>query len=362
VKRIYLLISSLSVLVTLPASAKEPFPIDVGHPPPRFQFMIRDNPANLRFDLVMISHDNRPICISHGGWPDAAGHVDWGSQWVEVKSLQRKFPARDWDFGYCVDGECTTQIPPHGSLKGFINYAEFGDPKEIAELPQRQLEFETTPHLCNLNKQTVPNEQQKSTGGVATSATVPNYGDVPTGENNELYRRIIESKLFVTRADCARMTVRPLSKPEFALSVYSGRRHRSPARRLYYVTVTEASKRIYESLQENGVGAISVDRRTARIPARTAIALKQLWKKMLSQANPTDAPPDLIDGESIEFSLDTSPNSISVDELPAVAKDQSVALERLRNLLVDYCTADWDERAVLDRQIRRNARGLSDRL
>jgi hypothetical protein len=81
---------------------------------------------------------------------------------------------------------------------------------------------------------------------------------------------------------------------------------------------------------------INVDRRTARIPAGAAVALRELWKKMLAQANPNDTLPDfLLNGEAIEFSLDTFPNSISVDELPSVAKEEAVVLQRLRNLLVD---------------------------
>jgi hypothetical protein len=87
-----------------------------------------------------------------------------------------------------------------------------------------------------------------------------------------------------------------------------------------------------------------------------------LWKKMLSQANPNDAPPDFVNGEAIEFSLDKSPTAISMEELPTAAREQASTLQRLRNLLADFCDADRDERAAIARRIRENAKNLDNRL
>jgi hypothetical protein len=153
-----------------------------------------------------------------------------------------------------------------------------------------------------------------------------------------------------------------LFKPESALSVYSRRSPKSPRQRSYYVTVTEASTSIHQSLLENNISAISVDQHTAKIPATAAVALKTLWRKMLSQANPNDAPADFINGEAIEFSLNKSPTLISMEELPSVAREQATTLQRLRNLLADYCKADWAERATLAREIRKSAKDLGNKL
>jgi hypothetical protein len=97
----------IGAFCALPPIAQDRFPI-VGPPPPRYQLLIQDNPANRRFNVVLLSHDDRPVCISHGGWPDALGPVDWYGRDVKIESLQRSFPARDWDFGYCPRSECTT--------------------------------------------------------------------------------------------------------------------------------------------------------------------------------------------------------------------------------------------------------------
>jgi len=188
------------------------------------------------------------------------------------------------------------------------------------------------------------------------------YQGTESAADDSNYRRILASKLFVTRADCARISVRPLSKPESALSVYSRRSPKWRRQRSYFVTITEASTSIHQSLDKNNTSIINVDRRTARIPAQTAVALKTLWEKMLSQANPNDAPPNFVNGEAIEFSFDKSPAAISIEELPLAAKEQVITLQLLRNLLANYCDADGDKRATLARQIRENAKNLGNRL
>jgi hypothetical protein len=108
---------------------------------------------------------------------------------------------------------------------------------------------------------------------------------------------------------------------------------------------------------------ISIDRQTAKIPTSTAVALRELWTKLLAQANPIDAPPEFSrDGEALEFSLDALPNPVSLDEMPAIAKDQTQTLERLRNLLFKYSTSELSERDGLAKKIRENARDLSNKL
>ena len=181
--------------------------------------------------------------------------------------------------------------------------------------------------------------------------------------DEKAYRRVLKSKLFVTRADCARLSVRSSSRPELALSVYSKRRHRSVPRPSYYVTLTEASKNIFRSVQDKSVMTISIGRQTAKIPTDAAVALRELWRKLLTAANPSDAPPEFsVSGEAMEFSLDALPNPVSVDEIPALAKDETQMLERLRDLLTKYSTAELRERRVLAKKIKKNARDLSNKL
>lgn len=340
-------------LMSSPCAAKEPFPIDVGHPPPRYQFIIQDNPANLRFDLVILSHDDRPICISHGGWPDESGHVDWGSQDVKVESLQRSFPARDWDFGYCENGECTTQIPPHSTLRGFINYEEFGNPKEIAGLPDRRLIFETTPHLCSRNKRS-PAE---------TPIVVVGHSDmvahlVPANDKElPAYRADLQSKLLITPADAARMIVRPAWQPEYAVSVYSNPPASADDVARYNVTVTRASANIW-----SGREPVQTIRSDAELPASVALLVKEVWKQMLLATRSYDSPVDSpVDGGIVEFALSESNQSGLRGELPVNAARDVLAFQTLGTLLVKYCDAPANERNALATEIEQAAKNLLKR-
>lgn len=146
------LVHAIAVLAgwaTLSCCAEErPDRFLFGNPPPRYRVEIKDNPTEKRFDLTLISSDKRPLCVSAGGWPNGVGNVSWGSSWVKLESKGRIFPARDWDFGYCEGGDCSHRIAPEGTLSGFIGYAEFGDPKEIAALPERRIFFDTAAYVC----------------------------------------------------------------------------------------------------------------------------------------------------------------------------------------------------------------------
>lgn len=130
------------------SSAKTPTPLDVGNPPPRYHLIVKDNRALARFEVTLVSRDSRIICLGRGGWPDESGHVDWGSQWVKLKSNRRSFPARDWNFGYCEGTDCTIRVQPRSKLTGFIGYAEFGDPQKIAVLRFRHLDFDPLVYVC----------------------------------------------------------------------------------------------------------------------------------------------------------------------------------------------------------------------
>jgi hypothetical protein len=142
-------IVSLVCGATLSCCAEQPLDRSpFGNPPPQFRIVIKDDPIEMRFNLTLISSDNRPLCVSVGGWPDGLGHVDWGSSWVKLNSKGRIFPARDWNFGYCEGDNCSHRVAAKGTLTGFIGYAEFGDPKEIAALPERRLLFDTTAYVC----------------------------------------------------------------------------------------------------------------------------------------------------------------------------------------------------------------------
>jgi hypothetical protein len=130
-------------------SAGDPvFHFDVGTPPPRYRVIIKDNPSELRFELTLISYDDRPICLGYGGWPNSSGQIHWGSEWVKLESNGRFIPVHDENFGYCEGSKCTIHVPPHKRLTGFIGYREFGEVEQISRLPDRQLHFDPLVYVC----------------------------------------------------------------------------------------------------------------------------------------------------------------------------------------------------------------------
>ena len=65
------------------------------------------------------------------------------------------------------------------------------------------------------------------------------------------------------------------------------------------------------------------------------------------------------DGEIVQFSLGKWKNSVSAGELAIIAGEQTARVQRLRDLLMKYCTAESDERAALVETIKKNAQRVS---
>lgn len=123
-----------------------------GSPAPRYHLAIQDRPIEKRFLLTLRSMDDRPLCVPVEKWPNGLGQVHFGSSWVKLTSGRRVYPARDQNFGYCIEdngGPCLLVIKPRGELKSFIAYAEFANPRIISALPKRRLSFPVTVWLCH---------------------------------------------------------------------------------------------------------------------------------------------------------------------------------------------------------------------
>ena len=146
--RILAILSVAVFALAANGSGTPSYDLPVENPPARYRLMIKDNPTAARFELTLHSLDRRMLCLERTKWPDQAGHIDWGSQWVKVQSKNRIFPARDWNFGSCEGEDCTIRLPAQGKLVGFIGYSEFGDPKKIAALPKRRLHFNPFVPVC----------------------------------------------------------------------------------------------------------------------------------------------------------------------------------------------------------------------
>jgi hypothetical protein len=116
---------------------------------PQFRLEVTDNPKLKRFDLKLLSLDDRTLCISIGDWPNEAGEIQGASQWVSIESAGKTYHAHDPTvIADCFIGDCAMRVKPHGTLSGFIPYSAFGKAEMIAALPIKHLQYEVKPFAC----------------------------------------------------------------------------------------------------------------------------------------------------------------------------------------------------------------------
>lgn len=117
-------------------------------PAPMFNLSVTDNAELQRFELLLRSSDNRPLCMDVEQWPNQLGQVDWHGRRGVLHSQEGSFSAEDANFGFCPGGCGVIKIAPGGEHRGFIPYSEFGDPKAIVRLQDRHLDFTVVPRVC----------------------------------------------------------------------------------------------------------------------------------------------------------------------------------------------------------------------
>lgn len=112
-----------------------------------FELTIEDEPAAGRFKLRLRAGASR-ICMGVHQWPDREGRIDGGERRAVVTTERGRFPARDFNFGYCQGRGCKLQVAPGGELTGFVNYSAFPPDAEIRTSSVRSLEYIVQPHSC----------------------------------------------------------------------------------------------------------------------------------------------------------------------------------------------------------------------
>src|ERR1044071_1945958 len=135
------LLSSLILLsvVRLVYTAEEPKPT----PEPwegKFRLVVTDEPEKLRFSLILVSEDQRDICVDQSAWPDRDGKIETGGDGLfSIVTERETFKLHEPRlYADCWDGpECFIHVRPGDLLRGFILYSEFGDLKLIGSRAKR---------------------------------------------------------------------------------------------------------------------------------------------------------------------------------------------------------------------------------
>lgn len=115
-----------------------------------YELITVDDQKNTAFHVSLKSKESAgAICIYIDHWPAKNGSVKLVDDRVKIiyqNGVVPVFPpvyARD-----CSGGCGSIRIRPNEEIRAVIPYSEFGDPKEIASLKNKRLEYSLTPYRC----------------------------------------------------------------------------------------------------------------------------------------------------------------------------------------------------------------------
>lgn len=98
-------------------------------PENEYEFLIKTDKDNRRFELVLRSLSNQPICLDYEDWPNANGEMHFASDWVYIMVNNKKYPLAVSNFGSCVRNKpnaCLLPIASGQELRGHLNFYNFG--------------------------------------------------------------------------------------------------------------------------------------------------------------------------------------------------------------------------------------------
>src|SRR5690606_24936247 len=78
----------------------------------RFRLLVKDDPNNDRFLLMVVSEDERRLCLSDNQWPRSNGSLRAHSGIATIVIGERRIPSKDAQFGHCVGPQCVYVIEP----------------------------------------------------------------------------------------------------------------------------------------------------------------------------------------------------------------------------------------------------------
>ncbi len=184
------------------------------------------------------------------------------------------------------------------------------------------------------------------------------------------YQKLWQAKLLVTPGDVARFVGLPGTVgEETAVSVYQKTNKTGAGTDDYWLTVTQASKRIWDAVPAPGVEkatdpqTIAIQRCDTPLPESTAVAIHKVWLRMLSRTKPErDLENTLVEGSREIFSATDSNGVIMRGQRSSDPKKDTLALVALATSLMEYCSAPVSERPEQARKIEKDASALLKRL
>jgi hypothetical protein len=182
------------------------------------------------------------------------------------------------------------------------------------------------------------------------------------------YDRLWRQKLLVTSGEVARFVGLPgTSGVETAVSVYrfADRKESLPGN--YWVTATQASQRLWDSIDQAKVKTkakrISIVRCDAPLTESTALSIHRLWVSMLAQSRPqTNRNEIILDSSREIFSATDDHNRVLMAQVLSAPGRNTKKLIDIALSLLEYCGVPVEQRALVARKIEKQALLLSKQL
>jgi len=188
---------------------------------------------------------------------------------------------------------------------------------------------------------------------------------VPLEENYGLllqYERLSREKLLVTPGEIARFISLPGSgSVETSVSVYQmpGKSGSLPGD--YWVTVTQASKSLWEATQSDSKPeTVKVERLDAPLPQVVAQSVHDAWVRMLMRIKPASKSEDevMVDSTQEIFSASKSDGTVMEGQAPTHPGPKTKGHIEIAFSLIEYCDKPPALRNKIARDIQKHVRKL----
>jgi hypothetical protein len=218
---------------------------------------------------------------------------------------------------------------------------------------QRALPFVLTLVLCGV----LAGPFTTRAASIAESDHLIPVGDIIPAD----YYALLQRKLFVSRADFARVVDLPGGENEVAVAIYSVESRGGENVRITY---TRCDKNLW-SVGSDSQGhfvkdpSVSVERIDAPFPKELALTVSAAVKQALGERRPRPPPRPTdtvtVDGRLVEFSVSTGRQTRRGLLAPDAPGQKAQRLYRLTDLLERYCQAPATERAAIAQEIAKAA-------
>jgi len=145
--RVVTFMERLSLLIMSWALAACTFNSSVADPP-KYAFVVEDNPTLQRFDVKLVSNDSRKLCLTSEDWPSSYGDVSDGDIRLMLTYEGGSVKGKMFSFGYAPHGFSSYVIEKRSPLIGIISYASFDSSVQITQLPNKSLQLMLDVGVC----------------------------------------------------------------------------------------------------------------------------------------------------------------------------------------------------------------------